>query len=288
MILQVDETEIRNVQVGSVRSVTHFRNHRASRCPSLSARSPRSPPLKTVAIFSGWRRNSSELPSTCARGMQRRGQDQHRRPAAVVDSHARSQTGCASACGSGCRELIDPWQGRYSARPGTTCQQLRPRLLPHARFHRHHYRGQLWHVIHDATGGKYFRMSPGAYALARQMEGRHTVQALWDSACQAGGEEVPTQNEMVELLSQLHSSELLHCDVTPDSAQLFDRHRKQQWAKWKQRVGNPMGMRLPLIQPDAFLTRHAPRFALAVQYLGRPALARCRDTGGRAGWPALV
>ena len=139
--------------------------------------------------------------------------------------------------------------------------QLRPRLLPHARFHRHHYRGQLWHVVYDATGGKYFRMSPGAYALARKMDGRHTVQALWESACAAGGDEIPTQNEMVELLSQLHSSELLHCDVTPDSAHLFERHRKQRFARLKQRLGNPISLRLPLIDPDAFLTRHAGKFA---------------------------
>src|SRR5262249_46579644 len=107
-----------------------------------------------------------------------------------------------------------------------------------------------------ATSGKYHRMSPGAYALARRMDGRQTVQQLWDHACKTAGEEIPTQNEVVDLLSQLHASDLLHCDVTPDAAQLLERHRKQRFAKWKQRLGNPLSMRIPLVEPDAFLTRH--------------------------------
>jgi putative peptide zinc metalloprotease protein len=136
--------------------------------------------------------------------------------------------------------------------------ELRPRLLAHARFHRHVYRSQPWHVVHDPTGGKYHRLSPGAYALVRRMDGQQTVQALWDQACRVGGDDTPTQNEIVDLLVQLHAHDLLYCDVTPDAAQLFERFRKQRRSRWKQRFGNPLGLRFPLIDPDAFLTRWSP------------------------------
>src|SRR4051812_45520352 len=134
---------------------------------------------------------------------------------------------------------------------------LRPQLLAQTRFYRHVYRGQPWHVIQDASGGKYHRLTPGAYALVRRMDGTRTVQELWDQACRSGGDDTPTQNEVVELLSQLHSNDLLHCDVTPDAAQVFERFRKQRRSHWKQRLANPMSLRIPLIDPDAFLTRHA-------------------------------
>jgi len=146
--------------------------------------------------------------------------------------------------------------------------ELKPRLLPHARFHRHHYRGELWHVVHDTTSGRYHRMSPGAYGLVRRMDGRQTVQALWEQACAAGSADLPTQNEIVELLSQLHAHDLLHCDVTPDAASVFERFRKQRFARWKQRLGNPLGLRFPLVDPDDFLSRHAPSFAWLFSYRG--------------------
>jgi putative peptide zinc metalloprotease protein len=87
---------------------------------------------------------------------------------------------------------------------------LRPRLLPHARIYPHTYRGKRWYVLQDSTGGRYHRLSPGAYVLVSRMDGVQTVQALWDEACRAGGDAIPTQDEVVELLMQLHSNDLLH------------------------------------------------------------------------------
>lgn len=139
--------------------------------------------------------------------------------------------------------------------------ELRPRLLPHARIFPHTYRGQRWFVLQDSTGGRYHRLSPGAYRLVSRMDGSRTVQALWDDACSAGGDAIPTQDEVVELLMQLHSNDLLHCDVTPDAAELFERYSKRRKQKWKQWLTNPMSLRIPLLNPDAFLSRWADRLA---------------------------
>lgn len=138
---------------------------------------------------------------------------------------------------------------------------LRPRLLPHTRIHSHMYRGKQWFVLQDSTGGRYHRISPDAHKLVSRMNGVQSVQELWDEACRAGGDAIPTQDEVVQLLMQLHSSDLLHCDVTPDSAELFDRYRKRKRLKWKQWFTQPMSMRLPLVNPDAFLTRWAHRLS---------------------------
>jgi len=93
------------------------------------------------------------------------------------------------------------------------------------------------------------------------MDGTSTVQALWDRACESGGDDVPTQNELVELLSQLHAQDLLQSDVTPDAAELFDRFRKRRQLRWKQMLMNPLSIRIPLIDPDLFLTRWVHRLA---------------------------
>ncbi|OGB24046.1 MAG: peptidase M50 [Burkholderiales bacterium RIFCSPLOWO2_02_FULL_57_36] len=139
--------------------------------------------------------------------------------------------------------------------------ELRPRLLSHARIFPHTYRGQRWYVLQDSTGGRYHRLSPGAYLLVSRMDGSRTVQDLWDEACRAGGDQIPTQDEVVELMMQLHSNDLLHCDVTPDAAELFERYNKKRKQKWKQWLTNPMSLRIPLINPDAFLTYWVGRLA---------------------------
>jgi len=139
--------------------------------------------------------------------------------------------------------------------------KLRPRLLSHAHFHPHTYRGKRWFVLQDSTSGRYHRLSPGAYALVSRMDGVQTVQGLWDEACRVGGDGIPTQDEVVELLMQLHSNDLLYCDVTPDTAELFERYSKRKNQKWKQWVMQPTSIKIPVIDPDAFLTAFAHRMA---------------------------
>ena len=111
------------------------------------------------------------------------------------------------------RSLFSPSWYRVAA--------LRPRLRRHAHIHRHQYRGELWYVLQDLASGRYYRFSPVAYQVIGLMDGRLTVQELWEKATVRFTDEAPTQGEMVNLLSQLHAADVLLCDVPPDTAELF-------------------------------------------------------------------
>jgi putative peptide zinc metalloprotease protein len=153
---------------------------------------------------------------------------------------------------------------------------MKPRLIPQARIHRHVYREQVWYVVQDQTGGRYHRFSAAAYALVLGMNGTHTVQALWEQANASGVGDACTQNDVVELLVQMHGADLLQADSSPDSASLFKRYEQKKRATLKQWLLNPMSLKIPLVDPDAFLTRWTPR------------LAWCFDWRGALLWLAVV
>lgn len=111
---------------------------------------------------------------------------------------------------------------------------LRPRLIPLARVERHVYRDKVWYVVQDQSGGRYHRLTPAAYRLVQGMDGKRTVQALWEHANLSGHGDECTQNEVVDLLVQLHSADLLLVDTNSDSAALFARYRKKRRATLKQ------------------------------------------------------
>src|SRR5689334_12585213 len=69
------------------------------------------------------------------------------------------------------------------------------------------------------------------------------------------GEHAPTQDEMIQLLGQLHATDLLQSDVTPDVAELFSRGEREDRARYRRSFANPMALRFPLWDPDAFLNR---------------------------------
>lgn len=131
--------------------------------------------------------------------------------------------------------------------------ELRPRLKPHLKLHRHHYRGQVWFVLHDPGSGRSHRFTPGARLVLNGMDGQHSIAQLWAAAQRRLGEGAPTQDELIGLLGQLHHADLMQCDVTPDAAELFQRGRDQSRAKAKQAFGNPMALKFPLFDPHRLL-----------------------------------
>ncbi len=131
---------------------------------------------------------------------------------------------------------------------------LRPRLRGHIRIHRHAYRGEIWYVVEDRVAGKYHRFNPASYKVISLMDGKRDLNQVWARLTEQLAEDTPDQEEVIHLLGQLHGSDLIQCDVTPDVAELLERRGKQERKKLMSRYLNPMSLRFPLVDPDRFLT----------------------------------
>ena len=135
--------------------------------------------------------------------------------------------------------------------------ELRPQLVARARLHRHRYRGELWYLLQDPASGRVHRFTPAARLILAAMDGRRSVQDLWLLAERRLADDAPTQDEVIQLLGQLHAADLLMTDVPPDAIELFERGQRESRAKARRSWINPMAVRIPLWDPGEFLDRHA-------------------------------
>ncbi len=135
---------------------------------------------------------------------------------------------------------------------------LKPRLRAHTRIHRHDYRDQVWYVLEDAASGRYHRISATAYGLIGMMDGERTLQQIWDAAQGRDGDDAPTQDETIRLLGQMHAADALVADLPPDSQEIAQRRERQQQKKLRQRLAQPLAVRIPLFDPDRLLERGLP------------------------------
>ena len=145
---------------------------------------------------------------------------------------------------------------------------LRPRVRGHGQVHRHSYRGETWYVLQDHASGRSHRFTPAAYAVIGAMDGQRTVQEIWELASRQLGEDAPTQDELIGLLSQLHAADLLQSDVAPDTAELFERAGRMSRSTLKANLRNPLAIRFPLWDPDRFLERTLPWLRPLFGWLG--------------------
>ncbi|WP_051305422.1 efflux RND transporter periplasmic adaptor subunit [Desulfogranum mediterraneum] len=134
---------------------------------------------------------------------------------------------------------------------------IKPSLRRHVVLHRHVYRNENWYVLQDPSSGRQHRFNTNAYLVISLMDGQRTVAAIWDAASALLGDQVPSQDEIIRLLSQLHSIDVLQSSVPPDTQELFQRQSMQR-GKWKQRFKNPFALRFPLLDPDRFLVKWMP------------------------------
>jgi putative peptide zinc metalloprotease protein len=132
---------------------------------------------------------------------------------------------------------------------------LKPRLRSHVQIHAHRYLGETWYVLQDSATARAHRFTAAAYAVIGLMNGERTIEEIWDVAGRDLGEHAPTQNDVVQLLSQLHQADVLQIDRAPEVAATVERSKKQKLSNLTKNLRNPLSITVPLWNPDAFLER---------------------------------
>jgi len=136
--------------------------------------------------------------------------------------------------------------------------KLTPRLRAHAQIHRHIYRGQTWYVLQDLTSERFHRFSPSAYYIIGLMDGQSTVEQIWEHALAKLGDDAVTQDEVIQLLGQLHGADVLQSDVSPDAEEMFRRRSTQERKRIQRKVLSIFAWQIPLYDPEDLLNRFLP------------------------------
>jgi putative peptide zinc metalloprotease protein len=152
---------------------------------------------------------------------------------------------------------------------------LKPRLRGHVQIRRQSYRGERWTLLVDPASGRAHRLDRASWALVGLCNGRRTLDEIWQGLRQRTGDELPSQDETIHLLVQLHEAGLVTSALHADARELFarrdERERKQRLA-----ASNPLSFRARLGDPAALLRRLDP--------LGRALVS----PAGALAWLALV
>ena len=132
---------------------------------------------------------------------------------------------------------------------------LKPRLRSHIRIQRQVFREKEWYVLQDHSTGRFHRISPEAYFFTGLMDGKRTMADIWDAAALHLGDSLPTQEEIISLLAQIHSFDGLQSDLLPDMTELSERNLREKRGKLLSYLASPTSLRFPLLDPDKFLER---------------------------------
>lgn len=145
---------------------------------------------------------------------------------------------------------------------------LTPRLRPSTRVVRQVHRGKVWHIFEDPSGSQFFRASESAYRFIGLLTGSITVDRAWTLVAQQLADDAPTQGEVIQILSQLSAANLLHTGAPGDAQALFERRSRRVAREARSTLLNLLFLRVPLFDPDPWLTRWTPLVAPLISRAG--------------------
>jgi putative peptide zinc metalloprotease protein len=141
-------------------------------------------------------------------------------------------------------------------------------LRPHVHIRRQMYRGERWYVLQDPINNQFFRLRPSAYDFVARLRMDRTIEQVWEECLAAHPDDAPGQEDIIRLLAQLYSANLLHSDLAADSAKLFERFKQRRQREVTSRMTNIMFARFPLFDPDELLKRCMPVARMLISPLG--------------------
>ena len=134
---------------------------------------------------------------------------------------------------------------------------LHPRLRPHVSVRMQTTRGQAWYVLYNHATGRHHRVNAQAYQLVGRLDGRLSVDQVWQALLTLQGDRAPSQHDVIRILGQMTDAGLIQAEVTPDVRQHMQVHEQTQAQQARARL-NPLAFRMGLFDPSSMLERIRP------------------------------
>lgn len=136
--------------------------------------------------------------------------------------------------------------------------KLRPQLRQHIRLYAQDYRGERWYVLSDQSSRRHLRFNSAAYAFIGRLDGDLDVESVWNKAVAVQGAQALSQDEVIQILTQLFAVDALKSGLPAEATRFFERFQHEQQVSRKNILRNPLAIRIPLFNPDRLLNRLLP------------------------------
>jgi putative peptide zinc metalloprotease protein len=132
--------------------------------------------------------------------------------------------------------------------------ELRPRLQAGVTVQRQPVRMRDWFILSHPVTGRHYRLSRSAYEFIGRLDGRRSVDAVWQELRESQGDEAPTQGEALTLMARLTQAGILVADRLPD-VRVLREAQAQRDRQERRSALNPLSFRLRLMDPSRWLER---------------------------------
>lgn len=126
-------------------------------------------------------------------------------------------------------------------------------LVPDYRYIQQWFRGERWYILEDRFGNRFIRVTPEAFQFINKLSLNREVGEIWQEQLMEDAETTPTQHEIVRILTELRSYNLLQVDGLSQSEDIYQRGVLRQQKEFKSKLASFLFIRIPIWNPEPWL-----------------------------------
>ena len=119
---------------------------------------------------------------------------------------------------------------------------------------RQHYLEQIYWILKDPVGFRYFRLQEEEYALLKLFDGNHSLDEIKKTFEKQYSPQKISLDELQHLLGQFYQSGLIVASAPNQGEELLKRGKKRKRKEWMQKLTNILAIKFKGIDPDPILT----------------------------------
>ena len=130
---------------------------------------------------------------------------------------------------------------------------LKVSLLYSIESYKQFYRGETWYVLSDKFSNKFYRITPSTYKFVMKLNTNETIEEIWEKSLLISPEDTPNQNDVVKVLIQLHSNNLLLSKDRIDINSVFSRFKEKKQKEITGKLVSFLFIKIPIWNPERWL-----------------------------------
>ena len=135
---------------------------------------------------------------------------------------------------------------------------LRCELRPSVQVKRQLFDSRVWYVMRDGMNSEWFKISEEAYNFVARMSIDQTIEEVWYKTVESDQNTTLSQEEVIQILAQLHLSNMLIYDQLSDTESFIERFNSKKSQERLSTFLGFMSIKIPLWDPDRLFNKTLP------------------------------
>ena len=131
--------------------------------------------------------------------------------------------------------------------------KLNVSLLNSIKVHKHYFKNTVWYLLEEVHNNKHYRIDEATYYFIKSLDSNLNLEKNWQKYIKNNPTNSPTQDEVIAILIQMHSNNLLYFKNRAQNEYVFDKIQEKKKKELFQKIHSFLFIKVPIFNPNKLL-----------------------------------